>query len=184
MLWLHSFIQRGRKITMPVTLRSHQVIHQRGLFKTTGGHPFKLLHSQSKCIKGAGASEKDLSTCSLLRECRTNSSLHYNNVIQWTFWMREDLIFSVLIVGEGTKCKRFDQIDLLSRSSDGAWTSLSQASVGCAGNLCSLICVIVRGERQNESSIIHSGYIQQVIVCCCIMSAPEKRFIRLDVWQE
>lgn len=171
---------------MPLTVCSHQVIHHRALFKTTGGHLFKLLHSEVKWIKWTRASERDHKCCnSLLSQSSTHTqaystTMSFSELSEWEktlfseYWSR----------GEGTKCKRFDQIDLLSRSSAGVWTSLSRASVGCTGNLRSLICVIVKGETQNESSIIHSGHIQQVIVCCCITSAPKKRFIHLDVWQE
>lgn len=68
---------------------------------------------------------------------------------------REKTLFSAhRSRGESTKCKRFDQIDLLSRCSAAARTSLSRASVGCAGNLCSLICVIVRGDRMTHQSSI------------------------------
>ncbi len=115
---------------------------------------------------------KDHNSCnSLLSEsCKLSAArsatMSFSELSEW-----EKTLFSEYwLWGEGTKCKRFDQIDLLSRSSAGVWTSMSRASM--AGNLHALICVIVRGGTQNESSIIHSGHIQQVIVCCCITSAP------------
>lgn len=60
---------------MPLTVHPHQVIYHRGLFKTTAGHLFKLLHSEAEFIKQTHASEKDHKLLQQFtqRELRTHS---------------------------------------------------------------------------------------------------------------
>lgn len=127
---------------MPLTVHPHLVIHHRSLFKTTGGHFYKPLRSEAKFIKWAHASAKDHNSFnSLPSESSTVPQCHSVNFSEW-----EKTLFSEYWSwGEGTKCKRFDQIDLLSRSSAGVWISLSWGSMGGTGNLHALVCVIVRG---------------------------------------
>lgn len=189
-MYVYSERERDFTATKPKSPQCQRFIHIRSFIieassKTTGGHLFKLPPLWSKVHKMNAYFRERSQLLLQFTELHTHSvaystTMSFSELSEWEktlfseYWSR----------GEGTKCKRFDQIDLLSRSSAGVWTSLSRASAGCTGNLRSLICVIVRGETQNESSIIHSGHIQQVIVCCCITSAPEKRFIHLHAWQE
>lgn len=136
---------------------------------------------QTQLLSSTQNAKKDHnSSFGLLNHSRVHTlkALHHHNVSEWA-------LFSVVsLVRWSTKSKRFDLIDLLSCPLAAVRVSLSQASAGDTGNLCSLICVIVRGVAHSESSIIHSGHIQQVIVCCCIPSTSEKCFIHLHVWQE
>lgn len=170
-----------RVFALPLTLHPHGLIHHRGLLENNSGPSFQTpLHSQvhkterkitTSCNSSAGSAPR------ILRRARCHSVNFPNE--------RRPHFQSYRLWGEGTKCKRFDQIDLLSRSPTAVRPSLSRASAGGhGGDLGSLICVIVGGGMQNESSIIHSGRIQQVIACCCIASAPTERFIHLHVRRE
>lgn len=60
-IFLHSEREKDLTATKP-KLPQHQVIHHQGLFKSTGGHVFKLHLSQAKCIKGTLISERKITT--------------------------------------------------------------------------------------------------------------------------
>lgn len=150
--------EREKDLTADKPKLPQQLIHHQGLFKSTGGHVLKLHLSQAKCTS---FKEKHYNACySLLSESCTptpgnSTTMSFSELGEW-----EKTLFSEYwSQGDGTKCKRFGQIDLLSRSSAGVWTSLSWISVGCTGSLRSLICVIVKGElKMNHQSSIQGTF--------------------------
>lgn len=77
--------------------------------------------------------------------------------------------------GESPTCKCRQQMNVLSHP---RWPELQRRSslaiVGGNGNLCYLICVIVKAGSQNEPSITHSGSTQHIIVFLHRVCTPEE----------
>lgn len=159
-----------------ITVRSHRDIRHRGLlFKTTGGHLFKPLHSEAKCMKW---------TQLLQTVCCTQSDLHCYNVIRWTFGKREDLILSASIAAWKVQNVNASTRWIYCHAVRLQRGHHCHASLWGARKIFALSSVQLLDERQNEPSIIHSGHIRQVIVRCWITSAAETRVIHLSIQQK